>query len=78
MVKRKLSSYYMGQDYPLQATNEQLADRISELPDEVLISILSRLTIQEAARTSALSRRWRYLWKRMIVWTLTLQKSGVE
>ncbi|GAY40494.1 hypothetical protein CUMW_052360 [Citrus unshiu] len=38
-------------------------DRIGELPDDILISILSRLTIDEAARANVLSYRWRYLWR---------------
>ncbi|GFP89187.1 putative F-box/LRR-repeat protein at3g58880 [Phtheirospermum japonicum] len=36
-------------------------DYISPLPNDILISILSRLTFKEAAITSNLSRRWRYL-----------------
>ncbi|XP_028068757.1 F-box/FBD/LRR-repeat protein At5g22700-like isoform X3 [Camellia sinensis] len=39
-----------------------LKDLISYLPDGILVSILSRLEIEQAARTSALARRWRYLW----------------
>ncbi|XP_050235339.1 probable FBD-associated F-box protein At1g32375 [Mercurialis annua] len=38
-------------------------DHLSELPDEILESIISNLSIKEAAATSILSRRWRHLWK---------------
>ncbi|CAO2142133.1 unnamed protein product [Urochloa humidicola] len=39
-------------------------DRISGIPDELLISILLRLrSTRAAARTGALSRRWRHVWK---------------
>ncbi|XP_055801994.1 FBD-associated F-box protein At4g10400-like isoform X2 [Solanum dulcamara] len=37
--------------------------RINNLPDEMLIAILSCLNFHEAARTSILSHRWRYLRK---------------
>ncbi|XP_059657227.1 F-box/LRR-repeat protein At3g26922-like [Cornus florida] len=39
-----------------------LEDRVSGLPDGVLVSILKLLTMKEAARTSFLSKRWRYMW----------------
>ncbi|GAB2284568.1 hypothetical protein Dimus_019023 [Dionaea muscipula] len=77
-MKRHRYSYHRHQANLLQlklGNNDQLLDRISELPDEVLFSILSRLSLQEAARTTVLSRRWRYVWKLMMFWTLTLQKS---
>ncbi|KAL3630591.1 hypothetical protein CASFOL_023575 [Castilleja foliolosa] len=37
-------------------------DYISPLPNDILVSILSLLTLKEAAITSNISRRWRYLW----------------
>ncbi|XP_062002862.1 F-box protein At4g22280-like [Rosa rugosa] len=41
---------------------DDMVDRISGLPDEIVVSILSLLPLKEAQATSILSRRWQYLW----------------
>ncbi|XP_010457880.1 PREDICTED: putative F-box protein At1g67390 [Camelina sativa] len=38
-------------------------DRISMLPDEVLLMILEKIPTEEAVRTSLLSTRWKGVWK---------------
>ncbi|GAY32433.1 hypothetical protein CUMW_002350 [Citrus unshiu] len=54
---KKIKREIVSEDYTC------VHDRLSELSDHVLVNVLSCLTIQEAARTSILSSRWRYLWK---------------
>ncbi|KAH9737235.1 F-box domain-containing protein [Citrus sinensis] len=54
---KKMKREIVSEDYTC------VHDRLSELSDDVLVNVLSCLTIQDAARTSILSSRWRYLWK---------------
>ncbi|KAH7846285.1 hypothetical protein Vadar_012170 [Vaccinium darrowii] len=37
-------------------------DRISQLPNDILVNILSLVNIVEAASTCILSKRWQYMW----------------
>ncbi|PIA25250.1 hypothetical protein AQUCO_12100007v1 [Aquilegia coerulea] len=47
----------------MRKSMEKSCDRISELPDGILDSILSLLPLNYAIRTSILSKRWTNLWK---------------
>ncbi|KAL9308913.1 unnamed protein product [Arabidopsis thaliana] len=37
-------------------------DRISDLPNEILGKIILKLSLDEAVRTMALSKRWKSIW----------------
>ncbi|GAU46935.1 hypothetical protein TSUD_85350 [Trifolium subterraneum] len=45
--------------------NEENQDRLSHLPDSVLLNILSFFNSKHAVQTCVLSTRWKYLWKRI-------------
>ncbi|GER34579.1 F-box family protein [Striga asiatica] len=47
----------------IQIRHHPQYDVIGDLPDSVLISILTRLPVEEAVRTSVLSKRWTSLYK---------------
>ncbi|XP_060667911.1 F-box/FBD/LRR-repeat protein At4g26340-like [Ziziphus jujuba] len=42
--------------------NNEDDDRISELPEDIMVRIVSLLPLKEAAATSILSKRWRNIW----------------
>ncbi|OEL18453.1 hypothetical protein BAE44_0020526 [Dichanthelium oligosanthes] len=50
-----------GSSPPLNLQQSQDEDRISGLPDHILLDILERLDLHEAIRASTLSRRWAQL-----------------
>ncbi|KAL6550638.1 hypothetical protein OROMI_021126 [Orobanche minor] len=41
---------------------EEESDRISRLPGDLIVCILDRVPIEDAVRTSTLSKEWRYIW----------------
>lgn len=51
-----------GTGIPGSSSQKSDPDRISALPDELLLHVMYFLTLQEAAQTSLLSRRWQNLW----------------
>ncbi|KAI8570912.1 hypothetical protein RHMOL_Rhmol01G0075600 [Rhododendron molle] len=55
--------------------NNNVDNQISQLPDGILATILYGLSMEEAARTSILSRRWRYLWT---LFSASLELDGSE
>ncbi|XVF06094.1 hypothetical protein REPUB_Repub06bG0018400 [Reevesia pubescens] len=61
-IKKRTTSDYPSKKVKVKV-NGSLRDQISELSDDILIDILSFLTLKDAARTSVLSQRWRHLWK---------------
>uniref|UniRef100_A0A3Q7GAE9 F-box domain-containing protein n=1 Tax=Solanum lycopersicum TaxID=4081 RepID=A0A3Q7GAE9_SOLLC len=58
------SSFYIYIEYN---NRRRMADgqdpKIDELNEELLVIILSYLSVKEAAKTCLVSRRWRYLWQ---------------
>ncbi|XP_021972300.1 F-box/FBD/LRR-repeat protein At1g13570-like isoform X1 [Helianthus annuus] len=56
---------YRYQECKSQQEYPNKMDRISKLPLGIIETILCLLPIQEAARTSILSREWRYLWTKI-------------
>nr|XP_011458548.1 PREDICTED: F-box/FBD/LRR-repeat protein At5g22700-like isoform X1 [Fragaria vesca subsp. vesca] len=53
----------LGRRRESEGKHNYLVDRISYLPYEILVSIVSLLSLKEAAATSVLSRRWEKVWK---------------
>lgn len=56
-----------------EVENDENEDRLSDLPDGVILHILSFLNTKHVVRTCVLSKRWEHLWKRIS--TLILHSS---
>ncbi|KAL9673478.1 hypothetical protein QQ045_029736 [Rhodiola kirilowii] len=49
----------------IKITGSSLPDRMSDLPSNIIESILDRIPIREAVATSVLSKGWRHRWRRI-------------
>ena len=58
----------------IQRTTEEERDRLSELPDFVLLHIMNFIDTKDALRTCILSKRWKDLWKHLT--TLSFYQSS--
>ncbi|XP_076901860.1 F-box/FBD/LRR-repeat protein At5g56420-like [Bidens hawaiensis] len=56
----------MAGTFPSPDVGDHLIDHISKMPDDVLVRILSRLSVKDAVVTDSLSKRWRHLWRNLI------------
>jgi len=57
----------MAEEFKRRKAEEEMEDRISNLPDGVINHILSFLPTKSAVATGRLSRRWRHLWQHLSV-----------
>ncbi|KAI9174340.1 hypothetical protein LWI28_015792 [Acer negundo] len=62
MKRRRLNSPPLKDKVSITENVELPECCVSRLPDDIIVNIFSRLTLLEAARTSVVSSRWRYLW----------------
>lgn len=52
----------MGDSHQRISVHTGMADIVSGLPRNIVNNILERMPVRDAARTSILSRKWRYIW----------------
>ncbi|XP_023644342.1 putative F-box protein At1g67390 isoform X2 [Capsella rubella] len=56
---------------------DTVEDRISELPDDVLVRILKDMTTEDVVKTSVLSQRWKDVWKKVPYLIFDMQKATI-
>ncbi|CAL4944311.1 unnamed protein product [Urochloa decumbens] len=60
---RRNSNEHLNGDGATAETTEVATVSLCDLPMDVLLHILSQLRINDAVRTSILSRKWKYMWR---------------
>ncbi|XP_060192575.1 putative F-box/FBD/LRR-repeat protein At1g78840 isoform X2 [Lycium barbarum] len=65
LIEKYSVPLYEEKEKALSEVHDAKEDHFSQLPDDVLSSILAHLTVTEAVRTSVLSKRWKYLFASM-------------
>ncbi|AEE36472.1 F-box and Leucine Rich Repeat domains containing protein [Arabidopsis thaliana] len=65
----------VSDDHSVKVKN---VDWISKLPDDVLLIILSRLSTEEAIRTSVVSKRWEHVWNQMSHLVFDMRKNIIN
>jgi hypothetical protein len=64
-IREKMKRKRKNEDGNENDESEGNEDRLSDLPDGVLLHILSFLNTKHVVRTCVLSTRWKHLWKRI-------------
>ncbi|GAU29469.1 hypothetical protein TSUD_65040 [Trifolium subterraneum] len=73
VIREKINRRRPNEDDRYKENGENV-DRLSDLPDDVLLHVLSFLNTQHVVQTCVLSTRWKYLWK--LIPTLILHSSS--
>ncbi|KAH1229348.1 FBD-associated F-box protein [Glycine max] len=75
MEKGKETKGKLTTEPNIQRTSEEERDRLSELPDFVLLHIMNFIDTKDALRTCILSKRWKDLWKHLTTFSFDQSTS---